>query len=287
MDLSAELKNLYPFESHYFSLHEEAEYKIHYIDEGRGDPILCLHGNPTWSFFYRNIVKELRSQYRVIAPDHLGCGLSGRPQDFSYTLANHINNVEKLVLHLDLKNITLIIHDWGGAIGMGFALRNKDRIRKLIILNTAAFLSKDIPKRIASLRIFSDFLIRRANLFCLAATRMTTEKKLPTVVKNGYLQPYGNYHDRIAIAGFVQDIPLVESDKSYKILSDIEKNLKLLMVPTLILWGAKDFCFHLEFFKTWKRIYPHADTVVYENAGHYVLEDEQEKCIQRIRSFLL
>jgi haloalkane dehalogenase len=248
----------------------------HYIDEGQGDPILCLHGNPTWSFYFRNVVKHFHTNYRVIVPDHMGCGLSSRPQNYSYTLENHIRNVEKLVLHLDLKNISLVVHDWGGPIGLGFALRHKDRIRKLVILNTAAFLSKDIPKRIASLRVFSDVLIRRANLFCLAATVMCTVKKLPSEIKKAYLHPYSNYHQRVAIEAFVKDIPLNANDTSYETLSNIEKSLPSLNKPTLILW----------FFEQWKKVFPSARALSYEQAGHYVLEDETEKVLKEIETFL-
>lgn len=283
MVVTSELKKLYPFRSHYFSIQQN---KMHYLDEGSGENVLCLHGNPSWSFYFRELVKDLSKNYRVIAPDHLGCGLSDKPQNFSYTLEDHIANVEKLILHLNLNKITLIVHDWGGPIGMGLALKQRDRIHKLVILNTAAFLSKDIPKRIASLRTWTDFFIRRANLFCIAALYMTTVKKLPAEVKKAYLAPYSNYKDRIAIASFVKDIPLVPSDISYKTLANIEAGLSSLKVPKLILWGAKDFCFHMGFFKKWKGIYPDAQTHVFENAGHYVLEDEPESSLGKIREFL-
>jgi haloalkane dehalogenase len=284
MVMAPELRSLYPFQSHFF---ETKGHRLHYVDEGLGDPILCLHGNPTWSFYFRNIIREFRKTQRVIAPDHLGCGLSDKPQEASYTLEKHIDRFESLVLHLNLQNITLIVHDWGGAIGLGFVMRHRSRIKRLILLNTAAFLSKDIPKRIDLLRSFSDLLIRRANLFCLAANFMTSVKPLPKAVKQAYLYPYTNYHDRVAIAGFVKDIPLRERDISYRTLESIEKSLPSLQVPTLLLWGAKDFCFHMGFFKTWKTLYPESKDFVFENAGHYVLEDESVACIEKIREFLI
>lgn len=286
MVVTEEFKKLFPFRSHFFedSLFENE--RIHYIDEGAGDPILCLHGNPTWSFYYRNLVESFKSTHRVIVPDHLGCGWSSKAQNFSYQVADHIHNLERLVLKLDLHNITLVVHDWGGAIGFGFALRQKHRIKNIVILNTAAFLAKDMPKRIALLRASADFLIRRANLFCLAASFMTTVKKLPREVRRAYLAPYRNYHDRVAIAGFVKDIPMKRNHPSYSTLEGIEKSLRSLSVPTLILWGARDFCFHLGFYEKWKEIYPHAQTKVFENAGHYVLEDETNEVLQEIRNFL-
>lgn len=286
MVITQELRKLYPFAPHYFNTPDG--HRMNYLDEGNGDPILCIHGNPTWSFYYRELVNEFRRSHRVIVPDHVGCGLSDKPQNFSYQLADHIRNLENFILHLNLQNITLVVHDWGGPIGIGAALKQKLRISKLVILNTAAFLSKDIPKRIASLRswIFPNLLIRRANLFCLAATTMTTVKKLRPELKRAYLFPYRNYHDRVAIAGFVKDIPLEHNDPSYQTLSKIEQGLSTLKVPTLFLWGARDFCFNLGFLRKWQKIYPEAHTVIFENAGHYVLEDESEAIVQQIRKFL-
>ena len=259
---------------------------MHYLDEGQGDPILCVHGNPTWSFYYRNIVNAFRDSHRVVVPDHLGCGLSGRPQNYTYTLQDHIDNLEALSLHLDLRNITLIVHDWGGPIGLGFALKHPERIKNIILLNTAAFLSRDIPKRIAALRASTDLLIRRANLFCIAASYMTTVKPLDPVLKRAYRSPYRTYRDRIAIAGFVKDIPLLPEDASYKTLESIEYGLKSLHRPTLILWGGRDFCFHKGFFRTWTQIYPHAQAHMFDSAGHYVLEDEVEGVVRHMREFL-
>lgn len=287
MVIPEDIQKHYPFSSSFFPL--ENENFLHYLDEGEGDPILCLHGNPTWSFFYRKIVSSFKDRYRVVVPDHLGCGLSAKVQDEIYDLENHISNVEKLVSFLDLKNITLIVHDWGGPIGLGFLLRNKLRVKKLVILNTAAFLSKDIPRRIALLKDSkcTDFLIRKWNLFCLPATFMTTVKPLSKELKAGYLYPYRSFSDRVAISAFVKDIPMQESDKSYELLKSIEEGLSSIELPKLILWGAKDFCFHMKFFKRWERIYPNAKKRVFSQAGHYLIEDEPEKVVEEIADFLV
>jgi pimeloyl-ACP methyl ester carboxylesterase len=114
-------------------------------------PVLMLHGNPTWSFFYRRLINALKENHRVIAPDHMGCGLSDKPQDYPYCLSNHMLNVEKLITHLELKHITLICHDWGGAIGMGVAARRPDLFDRFVVLNTAAWRSSRMPKRICRL----------------------------------------------------------------------------------------------------------------------------------------
>lgn len=282
---SAEFKHLYPFRSHYLNLGNN---NLHYVDEGEGQVMLMLHGNPTWSFYYRNLVKAFSGNHRVVVPDHMGCGLSDRPQDYEYSLKNHIDNVYKLIRFLDLKNIILVVHDWGGAIGMGLLTKYPHLFSKVVILNTAAFPDADIPKRINLLRQgkFGEFLTRKFNLFAWPATFMTTTKTLPTFVKRAYLAPYDSWENRVAVARFVQDIPMEKTHPTYPVLSEIEQKLPSIAIPKLILWGGKDFCFNDHFFNRWLEIFPDAHYKYYENAGHYVIEDELEDVVQNIWNFI-
>lgn len=281
----------YPFRNNFFEIDGK---KYHYLDEGNpeGEVIIMLHGNPTWSFYYRNIVKELQEDYRCIVPDHFGCGLSDKPQDYDYTLENHIDNVLKLIDQLEIKKFKLLVHDWGGAIGMGVATTRPESVTGIILLNTAAFKSLDIPKRIAlcKLPLIGEPMVRTFNAFAWPATFMTTTTPLAKHIKEGYLHPYDNYANRIATARFVKDIPLNKRHPSYKRLEKIEDNLKNVTCPKMFLWGAKDFCFNMKFLKRWKDFYPQEDTktkyVVYKNAGHYVIEDERENCLKEIKGFL-
>ncbi len=278
-------KSLYPFKSNFLQM-DDLNYN--YVNEGSGDPILMIHGNPTWSFYYRDLIKEFSHTHQVVAPDHIGCGLSSKPEDYEYTLDNHINNLVKLILFLDLENITLIVHDWGGAIGFGAATRLPARFKKAVILNTAAFHLNRIPKRIAlcKLPVVGPYIVRQFNAFAGPATFMTTVKKLDKNVKDGYLYPYNNYSNRKAVAEFVRDIPLKSDHRSYETLIDIEKKLKGLKFDKLILWGGKDFCFNDDFFIKWKHIYPEARHVYFKDAGHYVIEDKRDECINEIKNFL-
>ena len=279
-----ELKTEYPFESHFMSINEN---KLHYVDVGTGEVILMLHGNPTWSFFYRNLAKTFSKNYRVIVPDHIGCGLSDKPQDFSYTLESHIENIEKLVQELKLENITLIVHDWGGAIGMGLATRHPNLIKKVVIMNTAAFVSPYIPARINILRNpIGEWAIRAFNGFAFPATFMTTTKKLSPLVKKGFILPYHNFESRIATAKFVQDIPMNESHSSFSTLKEIENKLPSLKMPILLLWGEKDFCFTTKFLERWKEFFPEAKSRIFPNAGHYLIEDEEPEITNEIATFL-
>lgn len=280
-----QFKDVYPFKSNFLEVDENS---IHYVDEGEGKPILMVHGNPTWSFYYREAIKEFSITNRVVAIDHLGCGLSDKPEDFDYTLENRINHLEKLVKFLDLKNITLVVHDWGGAIGFGLATRHPELIEKVVILNTAAFASEKIPFRInlCKNKLFGEFLVRRLNGFAWPATFMASKKGLSDKIKKGYLLPYNNYKNRRAVSEFVKDIPMDKTHPSYKTLKGIEEKLSALKQPKMILWGGKDFCFNDEFFVKWKNIYPESFHKYYPNAGHYILEDETKDVLDNIRNFI-
>ncbi|OGV50305.1 MAG: alpha/beta hydrolase [Lentisphaerae bacterium GWF2_52_8] len=279
------IKDIYPFQPHYFKVRD---YRMHYVDEGKGNPVVMVHGNPTWSFFYRGLITEFSRTNRVIAPDHLGCGLSDKPQDFEYRLETHIDNLENLILSLDLEKITLIVHDWGGAIGMGFAVRHPQRIRSLIITNSAAFSMKRIPLRIDFCRIpkLGEFLIRRLNLFSLAALRMAVVNPLDEKTKKGYLLPYDSYENRIAVSRFVEDIPMHPEDPSYEVLLGAEHGLWMFReYPVALVWGMRDWCFSPAFLQRWCLYYPQAEVLPLESAGHYLLEDQPGKIIPFLRNF--
>ncbi len=278
------LSKLYPFNSHFLQLNG---HNLHFVDEGHGQPILMLHGNPTWSFYYRNLIQTFSPKLRCVVPDHMGCGLSDKPQDYGYNLEAHIQNTYKLICFLDLQKIILIVHDWGGAIGFGLVTRYPELFDRIVILNTGAFPSQEIPKRIDFLKgPFGEWLTRKWNLFAWPATFMTTTKPLPKKVKEGYLLPYNSYENRIAVAKFVQDIPMDESHPSWHTLKEIEEKLPALKHPKLILWGGKDFCFNQHFFERWVALYPEASARWYAQAGHYVLEDALEETSEEIWNFI-
>ncbi|MFP5490063.1 MAG: alpha/beta fold hydrolase [Bacteriovoracia bacterium] len=276
---------LYPWRHHFLGLEG---LNLNYVDEGTGPAMLMVHGNPTWSFYYRHLIKAFSGHFRCVVPDHMGCGFSDKPQDYSYTLENHIQNLEKLVSFLQLKDITLVVHDWGGAIGMGFATRHPHLIKRVIVLNTAAFLSEDIPKRIAICKAgrFGEFLVRGLNGFAWPATFMASKRGLSSEVKKAYLAPYDSWKNRVAVSRFVQDIPLDNKHPSWKTLQKIENDLPKVTVPKLIVWGGKDFCFNRGFFEKWLSIYPDAEAHWIADAGHYVLEDAPKKAIESMVNFI-
>lgn len=284
----ATLRRLYPFDSHYLDVGGP---RMHYVDEGDGPAVVMVHGNPTWSFQFRDLVKGLMSGCRVVAPDHIGMGLSEKPQHYAYTLGKHIENLELLLSHLDLKDVTLIVHDWGAAIGMGWAVRHCDRVRRLVVFNGAAFLCGKTPMRIrlCTTPVVGDLLVRGFNGFAWAACRMATKKpqRMTAEVRGGYLFPYGNWRNRVGIMGFIRDIPRSPRISSHAVLGEIESRLERLRDhPMLICWGAGDFCFHDEFLKGWVDRFPQAQVHRYEDAGHYVVEDAHERILPLLRTFM-
>ena len=283
------MTDLYPFSSHSLQLDR---LRYHYLDEGSGhEPLLMLHGNPTWSFYYRNLILGLKDSYRCVVPDHMGMGKSDKPQDYPYTLSQHIDNLEKLADHLKLNDITLVVHDWGGAIGMGFAVRHPERIKRLVIFNTAAFLSRNIPLSLRLCRIpgFGTVAIRGFNVFARGAIRWACikQERMTPQVRAGYLEPYDNFSNRVATLRFVQDIPMSPDSPSYSVIQHIEENLKLFREhPVQIIWGAHDFVFNDHFLKRWQEIFPQAEVHRMEDAGHYVVEDAHERILPLLYEFL-
>lgn len=286
-------KSLYPFEPKRF---ERNGLTMSYLDEGSGEPIVMVHGNPTWSFYFRNVVLTLRDNYRCIVPDHIGCGLSDKPNEttYDYSLKSRIDDLEALLDSLNLEdNVTLFMHDWGGMIGMGYAVRHPDKIRRLIVHNTAAFHlpgNKRFPRSLALGRNtrLGAWLILRLNLFCRLAMRWCMYRQRPNAdIRSMYLLPYDSPLNRIAVLKFVQTIPLVRSDPGYDIVTSIENGLsQFSQLPVLFLWGMSDYVFDWKFHAVWRDKFPDALGYLWPFAGHFLLEQEWDKVKEALLGFL-
>ncbi|WP_435237643.1 alpha/beta fold hydrolase [Psychromonas sp. PT13] len=287
------LDTLFPFKRNYLSLRGQ---QYHYVNEGKGEPVVMVHGNPSWSFYYRNLIQALSKNYQCIVPDHIGCGLSDKPddKDYEYTLENRINDLEALLDSLAItENITLVVHDWGGMIGMGYAARHPERIKRLVILNTSAFHlpeSKPFPLALSICRntLLGTCLVRGFNAFSSVASYIGVKRKpMPKAIRKAYVAPFDSWKNRISTLRFIQDIPLKPSDKNYQLVSNIENSLtSFQQVPTIICWGLKDFVFDKHFLTTWKEKMPHAQVNEFADCGHYILEDASEQVIPLIESFM-
>ncbi len=270
---------------------------MHYLDEGPRDapPVLMLHGNPTWSFYYRNLVLALRENHRCIVPDHIGCGLSDKPglEKYDYCLQSRIDDLSRLMQHVQLNQpLTLVVHDWGGMIGMAWAVQHADQIDKLVIMNTAAFpmpKEKRLPPALALARNsrLGAWLVLRCNAFAGAAARVGFKKPVSPEVRDAYVGPYDSPANRIATLRFVQDIPLSETDPGFDILLNTAEHLtKFSHLPCLLAWGERDFVFDQPFLDTWLKLYPQAQTIRLPDCGHYVLEDGGAALLEHIRQFI-
>ncbi len=292
VNLSA-YRHLYPFESHWLDIQG---HRYHYVDEGAGEPVILVHGNPTWSFFFRGLITELRASYRVIAVDHIGCGCSDKPGDgdYPYCLERRVADLDALVEHLQLgDNLTFGVHDWGGMIGLATALRRVQRVKRLVIFNTAAFglpAGTALPFRLWIVRNLIPLatpLVRGLNAFSYLATRMACVTRMSPDVSKAYRAPYDSWANRIATLRFVQDIPLGPGDRSYDLVRWVEDHLhRLRDVPMLICWGERDFVFNAAFLAGWRTRFPEAVVHTFSGAGHYVLEDAGEQICPLVHAFL-
>lgn len=274
--------DLYPFQSHFENI---GGHRYHYVEEGAGEPVLMLHGNPSWSFYYRELIKKLAPHFHCIAPDHIGCGYSDKPGDdaYRYTLEQRVNDLEVFLEKKGItRNIHLVVHDWGGIIGMAYAHRHPDAIKKIVLLNTAAFhlpRSKAFPLVLRFVRTWlGAFLVRGFNLFSgMATITGVTRVRLPKAVRQGLTAPYNSWSNRIATLRFVQDIPLQAGDPGYALVAEVQENLsQFCNTPTLIAWGMKDSVFDRHFLEAWMHYLPQAQVHRFEDSGHYILEDQQE-----------
>jgi pimeloyl-ACP methyl ester carboxylesterase len=287
------VNELYPFEDHYLDL-DGLNY--HYLDEGQGAPVVLVHGNPTWSFYYRGLIKGLSANFRSIAPDHIGCGKSDKPDAarYDYTLASRVDDLERFIDHLNLPRVSLVLHDWGGMIGMAWAARHPEQVDRLVILNSAAFglpEGKRFPWMLSLARtpLLGEFLVRGCGAFGRGANRYcVTRKPLSPAVARGYLEPYNSWRNRIAVHRFITDIPINSNDRAHKLVEETEAALPgLREKPMMLCWGMRDFIFDEHFLNEWQRRFPDAEAHRFEDSGHYVLEDAGEEILPLVKRFLM
>lgn len=294
LELLGLAKDLFPYESQTLRVGDHA---LRLVDVGPESPqadvtLLCVHGNPTWSFYYRRVIQRFSSRCRVVALDHLGCGRSEKPpaSEFPYTMAAHRDNLIRVIDRLDLQNIVLLAHDWGGAIGLSAAHARRDRLRGIILLNTAAFPPPYMPLRIAACRwpVVGTPAVRGLNLFARAAVTMAMSRtRLSPEARRGLLAPYNNWDNRVAIDRFVHDIPLHQSHPTLITLRELEADLPdFAELPVQLIWGMKDWCFRPECLRRFQSVWPHASVKELPTTGHYVLEDSPHETLECMESFL-
>ncbi len=283
--------SLYPFESHEIRLDG---LRYHYLDEGAGPALLLVHGNPTWSFMWREIVRALRGKFRLIVPDHIGCGLSDKPISSAIFLPAgppRRADLGRLIEHLNLQRITLVAHDWGGAIGMGAAVAAPQRFQRFVLMNTAAFLAPRCPFRIrlCHLPLIGQLGVQGMNLFARMALDQAVAKhdRMTPAIRAGMIAPYDCWANRVAVYRFVCDIPLRPSHPTYQTILDIEKGLaQFSRHPVCLIWGMQDWCFTPWFLDRFLDFFPDAGVHRLPDAAHYVVEDAYEQIIPIMEEFV-
>jgi len=287
VELPPEVRALYPWEGRTQVVDGN---RLHYLDEGEGPSVLMVHGNPTWSFYYRDLVRELSTDHRCVVPDHIGCGLSDKPADWGYRIPDHVDNLCELVEALDLRDITLVAHDWGGAIGYLCAARHPERFRRFVVLNTAAFLLP-LPFALRALRFpgYGHLMVQGLNGFLHLGMRTIVgdRSRFTRAVRAGYLAPYDSWAHRKAIRRFIEEIPVEADHPNRAILDDLQAALpQLLEHPHVVFWGLKDWVFHPGYLDGWRERLPHGEFHVFDDASHWVLEECSERIIPLLRDFL-
>lgn len=266
-----------------------------YVDEGTGPPVVMVHGNPSWSFHFRSLLGRLPAAgYRAIAPDHIGMGRSAKPSRAGYphTLGRRVADFTAFMADtVPSGPVTLVVHDWGGAIALTWAVAHPDRIAALVLLNTAAFplpAGKGLPFPLRATRTSLGALaVLYLNAFAVGATLLGVRHRMPARVRRGYLAPYDRPSRRVAVLEFVRDIPVGPADPAYAVLRDTEQRLgQFRHRPVLICWGMRDFVLDRDILRRWEEIYPQAEVHRFADAGHYVLEDATEEIDELVLGFL-
>jgi pimeloyl-ACP methyl ester carboxylesterase len=280
----------FPFEARFVSL---GDLRLHYVDEGPRDspPLLFLHGNPTWSYLWRHQIADLSARgHRCLALDHMGFGRSDKPPHLAaYTLQRHVDNTIAFVDSLDLRDLTLVAHDWGGPIGLGAMLERPDRLRRVILMNTWAWeLPSFLPPFLREFRTegLGEILALGGNLFVESIPGGMTRRDPEAQMMQAYRAPFPDYWSRAGMLAFQRDIPLTERDASAPLMASINGRLAELGAPMLLVWGMRDPVFQPVFLDQWRQLFPEARIVELEDASHFLVEDRPDAVTAAIEDFL-
>jgi pimeloyl-ACP methyl ester carboxylesterase len=288
--VAGDFAGTFPFEARYLSAGDAT---LHYIDEGPADarPLLFVHGNPTWSYMWRQPIARLHAEgHRCVAFDHMGFGRSDKPPRLSaYSLQRHVDNALALIDALDLGDVTLVAHDWGGPIGLGALLERADRLRAVVLMNTWAWeLPSFLPPFLREFRTegLGEILALAGNLFVESIPGAMARRDPDPVMMEAYRAPFPDYWSRAGTLAFQREIPLTERDRSAPLMASIHEGLPDVSVPVKLVWGMRDPVFQPVFLEQWCELFPNAETVELADASHYLVEDSPDEVTGAIEDFL-
>jgi haloalkane dehalogenase len=275
----------YPFDSHYLALPMG---RMHYVDEGSGSPIVMVHGTPTWSFLYRKLIAGLARHHRVIAPDSIGFGLSDKPVGWSYRPQDHAANITALIEHLGLRDVTLMVHDFGGPIGLAHAIEHPEEVARIVIFNSWMWSLRGNPAAEKASRIVGSavgkLLYTRMNFSTktLIKTVFGDKRKLTREAHRHYIMALGSPSERIGAWTLGKE--LIGSSDWYASLW--ERRERIARIPALLLWGMKDPTFKEADLERWRGLFTDTSVVTYPGAGHFVQEEEGSALVPVVERFI-
>lgn len=277
-------RTIYPFNSHYFNVNGQ---QLHFIDEGEGETILFVHGTPSWSFDFRHIIKELRSNFRCVAIDHIGFGLSDKPRNYDFSTLNHAHTLEKFIIDRGLQNITLVAHDFGGPISLSAAIKNPTLFKRLIILNSWLWSSESEPEFIKFKWILKSpllpFLYRYLNFSpAYLLPKSFGKRKLEKRILQNYTRPFSNRNDRFGPLAFAKS--LLNDQAWFEQLWINRKSISAL--PTLLIWGLKDSFVTEKYLRRFEEGFNNSEVTELAGCGHFPQEEQPEQVISSIIKFL-
>ena len=274
----------YPFPSQFFQV---GEHRMHYIDEGKGEVILFVHGTPSWSFDFRNVIKVLSRYYRCVAIDHIGFGLSDKPEHYDYSTQNHSRTLEKFIDEKNLRDITLVVHDFGGPIGLNVAIKHPEKIKQLIIFNTWMWSSAQDPEFIRFSKILKSpllpFLYRNFNFsprYLLPAS--FGDHKLPKNLKSQFTKPFRNKTERNGALAFAKSL-LNDQDWFEQLWN---KKTVIDSKPTLFIWGMKDKLVGSKYLRKFQSGFKNHQALELETGGHFPQEEHPQEVAIQIKTFM-
>ncbi|MFW6051937.1 MAG: alpha/beta fold hydrolase [Myxococcota bacterium] len=290
----------YPFRSRFVTVDGQ---RMHYVDEGQGETLLLLHGNPTWSYLYRHVISDLSRDHRCVAPDHVGFGFSDKPRGADYSMRAHIMRLDAFVAKLGLEDVTLVCQDWGGIIGLGWAVRHKERVARLVPMNTTGFVPegradfarmRPVPYGMLylwslKLPVLGELFVQGLNGFVrgLLPAGVHHRGRLTRRVMEGYADPYRTWASRRAHLEAVRQVPLGRRHPTWRLLQEIGAELEGWTVPTQLIWGMRDPVFVPWFLEEFERRLPnHAPSVRIDDASHFLQDDRPDRIAETIRAFV-
>jgi haloalkane dehalogenase len=261
---------------------------MHYVDEGAGEPIVFVHGTPTWSFLYRHVIRALTPTYRCIAADQIGFGLSDKPADWSYSFAAHTQNLTALLDRLGVGRCTLVVHDLGGPIGLGFALAHPERVSRLVLSNTTLWPMEGEFAPPAAAKLFATALGRFLYLQMNISPRVllpmiyADRSKLTPAIHQHYLVPFPSAADRHGMYAYAKQVAT-----GLPAMRDLwAQRERIAQIPALLIWGMRDLAFGPAYLAHWRAFFPQATVHEFADIGHFVQEEAPEAYVGALRPFI-